>query len=202
MFDNCILRPDGIPSIDFDQLCLNSVGLNRIWKLWNPDVLWRASSGWCTYLFPLPHVKEGGLPPMPGANGLARLSWEHGVPSREARGLRAKVCYANALIILESELCFFLSSQSWSCRLRSVNILTGEAVSNCLHSEAENQTYPCWTNNADGMIPASAQSILTGISLGNKQPESFMRKIHMSARLLTNGLGPRDCSWRERWETH
>lgn len=47
---------------------------------------------------------------MPGTDGLARLSREYGVPSREARGLCARGSYANALIILESKLCFVLLS--------------------------------------------------------------------------------------------
>lgn len=79
---------------------------------------------------------------MPGAYGLARLSWEYGVPSREARGLCARGSYANALISWKAN-CVLFSSQSQSCGLLLVNILMGEAVSNCLHSEAENQTYPC-----------------------------------------------------------
>lgn len=38
MFNNCVLRPCGIPSIDFDQLSLNFMGLKHLWKLWNPDI--------------------------------------------------------------------------------------------------------------------------------------------------------------------
>lgn len=99
MFNNCVLRPDGIPSVDLDQLSLNSVGLNRIWKVWNPDVLWRASSGLCTHLFPLQHVEEGGRPPVPGEKGAGACPpREHTVPSTDRHGTRMQMLWSTCKV--------------------------------------------------------------------------------------------------------
>ena len=84
---------------------LNSMGLNCIWKLWNPDVLWRARSGLCTHLFLLQHLKEGGLRPE------KTHWWDFSVNTtsqhRKTADSPATASDTNALISLESELSFF-----------------------------------------------------------------------------------------------
>lgn len=89
--------------------------------------------------------------------------------------------------------CFFcLLSVLLNRRLLSLNILTCEVVNNRLYSEAENPTYPCWTNKADRMVSALAHSTLMEISPGNTQPESFMRRTSTNASPLPNQPGLRD----------
>ena len=63
---------------------LNSMGLNCIWKLWNPDVLWRARSGLCTHLFVTTFKRRW---PAAWENPLVGLQREHNVPAQKDSGL-------------------------------------------------------------------------------------------------------------------
>lgn len=80
---------------------------------------------------------------MPGGNRLAHLCGNT-LSQAEGHGSRMLGCLTQMLSSTWRVNCVFsLLSQSWRCGLRLVNILTGEAVSNCIHSEAKNQTSLC-----------------------------------------------------------
>ena len=107
MFDNCVLRPDGIPKHGFwstESEFRGALQYLKTVKSWCP----LKSTAWLMYTFisittckrrwPAAHAwrKQAGTP-----------LWEHIVPSRGAWVSHVGVSYTDAFINLEGELCFF-----------------------------------------------------------------------------------------------
>lgn len=130
------------------------MGLNCIWTLWNPDVLWRAWSGLPTHLFLLQHLKEGGLQPE------KTHWWDFSVNTtsqhREAADSHAKASDTNALISLESlfsllsvlelQVTFSKYFDWWGCKQLS-------------SFWGRKPNIACWTNKEEeGFLPWPAAS--------------------------------------------
>lgn len=127
MFNRCALRPCGIPSIGFDQPSLISWGWN-VPENWNPhaalkDMVWfmHIFTAFTTVRRRRPAaraLKSPLVPPCP----------EHIIPhagTHGSHGSHSKASYANALINLESGLCFFHPLSPFSLQVIFINYFDG-----------------------------------------------------------------------------
>lgn len=151
MFNNCVLRPDRILNTDFDQPKSGFHGTTLYLK--HCEILtslWRAWSGLGTHFFSVTTLRRRWHAAW--ENPLVWLWCEHNVPAQKVVGHACQGIWGKGFDQLGRWTVFLSSSQPWNHRLLLANILTGEAANNCLHPEAENQIYPCWTNTEEGWV--------------------------------------------------
>lgn len=128
-------------------------------KLWNPDVTLK-SRVWFMHTFISFTTVQRRRPEARALEKPTGATLPRTHPGRERHRL---LCQGSLC------KCFDQSAKPTvlsSCRLLLLNILSGEALNNCLHSEEESQEYLCWTNKAGRTVSTLARSILIKISPG------------------------------------